>query len=145
MWIANDPSSWSVIEADAVTWCVAQYPDEGCGLVLRQGESVRFVGCENIAASSRRRHAYELDARELLLAADRGEELVAIVHSHSDGPAEFSSADRREALMPDGTPLHPGVAYVVIGIDAGHPQRVVTFEFEPSRGTFLPVWARDLA
>ena len=55
---------------------------------------------------------------DVLREADRtGERIVAIAHSHPDGGPGFSAEDRRWAA-PDGQPLLPGVAHLVISFRA---------------------------
>ena len=71
------------------------------------------------------RTAFSLDPRawlSLLREADRtGERILAIAHSHPEGGAGFSAEDRRQAA-PDGQPLLPGVAHLVIDFEGGRPQ-----------------------
>jgi proteasome lid subunit RPN8/RPN11 len=54
----------------------------------------------------------------------RGEALAALVHSHPEGPARFSDEDRRQAA-PDGIPLFPGMAHLVVAFRAGVPATAV--------------------
>jgi proteasome lid subunit RPN8/RPN11 len=61
-----------------------------------------------------------MDEKELMLALRRADEegntLLMIYHSHVDTEAYFSHADLAAALGPDGTPLYPGVAHLVIAV-----------------------------
>jgi proteasome lid subunit RPN8/RPN11 len=112
----------------------AALPDEGCAVLLAREDQVRLVPMEN---AQRRHHtrdpdafprtartAFSLDPRawlDLLREADRtGERVLALAHSHPDGGAGFSAEDRRWAA-PDGQPLLPGVAHLVIAFRGDRP------------------------
>jgi proteasome lid subunit RPN8/RPN11 len=112
----------------------AALPDEGCAVLLAREDQVRLVPMENAqgrhhgrdpdAFPRTARTAFSLDPRawlDLLREADRtGERILAIAHSHPDGGSAFSAEDRRWAA-PDGQPLLPGVAHLVIAFRAGKP------------------------
>src|SRR4029077_5827257 len=73
------------------------YPREGCGLIAGTKPSVagtRFIPMTNVAQSERE---FEMDPGELIETLrdlrNAGEELVAIYHSHPQGPAEPSKMD----------------------------------------------------
>jgi len=116
----------------AVRHLEACSPEEGCGVVLQGGAGARFVPLANAyprwAATDPAgfprdaRSAYLFEPAEwlgVLRAAEaRGEELLCIVHSHPEGPAAFSAEDRALAA-PDGIPLFPGVAHLVVGLHGG--------------------------
>src|SRR5262249_34267653 len=109
-------------------------PDEGCAVLLARGDQVRLVPMENAQARHHARDpeafprtartAFRLDPHAwlaLLREADRtGERILAIAHSHPDGGAGFSAEDRRWAA-PDGQPLLPGVAHLVIAFRGNQP------------------------
>jgi proteasome lid subunit RPN8/RPN11 len=125
------------------------YPAECCGLVLARGDgSLRFVPIANIAGTAAaagnsrrtRRDGYVMDPKALLAAlaeAERGGgRLSAIVHSHPDVGAYFSSEDRDMALGGGVEPLWPGVQYLVIsckdtGVDAAR-----LYTWDPTRIDF---------
>lgn len=82
---------------------LAAYPDEGCGLLAGVGDEV--TGVHPVTNTLRSPVAYEMDAREQLLTMlaieDAGEEIVAIFHSHPQGPPWPSATDVRQNLYPD--------------------------------------------
>lgn len=75
-------------------------PEEGCGVLLGQGdEATRFVPLRNVAAAPARAFAFD-DAEWLRVAraADaQGLELLAVAHAHVDAPAVPSGVDRAHA------------------------------------------------
>jgi [CysO sulfur-carrier protein]-S-L-cysteine hydrolase len=127
-----------VVPADVLTALVrhlaAALPDEGCAVLVGRGDRLRLVPMENAQAAHHARDpdtfpgsprtAFSLDPRAwlaLLRQTDAaGERVVAISHSHPGGVAHFSAEDRRWAA-PDGQPLLPGVAHLVIAFRQGIP------------------------
>jgi proteasome lid subunit RPN8/RPN11 len=116
----------------------AALPEEGCGVLLDGDGGLRFLPFTNAQAVHHARDpaAFPRDAQSaftvdpaawlaVLRDADaRGEEVAALVHSHPDGPAHFSDEDRRQAA-PDGIPLFPAMAHLVIAFDRGAPIQAV--------------------
>jgi len=110
-------------------------PDEGCAVLVGREDHVRLVPMENAQAAHHARdpEAFPRSARAafslaprawlaLLREVDRaGERVLAIVHSHPDGGTHFSGEDRRWAA-PDGQPLLPGVAHLVVAFSSGRPR-----------------------
>ena len=93
-------------------------PQEVCGLVAgRGGRPERVIRCTNIHATPATR--YEIDPRDQLTAFremdDRGEDLVAIYHSHPATQPYPSPTDRAEAHYPD-------VLYVLVSLRAEPPE-----------------------
>ena len=82
------------------------YPKEACGLLVGQAMAERFIPITNISVSAQE---YEMDPAELIRALrdlrDTGESLIAIFHSHPDGPAEPSQTDIRRAYYPEAAHL----------------------------------------
>ncbi|MCY1077718.1 M67 family metallopeptidase [Archangium lansingense] len=131
--------------SDVIRHLVASYPREGCGVLLRAGDSgpwrvrpLRNVQDELHAREPVRfprtsRTAYAFEPREwlgvLMEAEARGEYVACVFHSHVDGDADFSEEDRRQAT-PDGEPLLPGVSYLVIAIHSGYVRDVKIFWWE---------------
>ena len=114
------------------------YPEEGCGLVVRRADAWRFWPIANAANRYHRadpqsfpedaRKAYLLDPVEQrqawARAAREGWEVVAVVHSHCDADASFSTRDRELALAAPGRPLHPGLEYLVVSVVGGRAGEV---------------------
>ena len=106
------------------------YPEEACGLLLgaRDREASHIERCRNVQTRRKlageseldARHGFWIDERELLdalkRADERGHELKAIYHSHVDTGAYLSHTDRDAALGPEGRPLWPGVAHLVLAV-----------------------------
>ena len=93
-------------------------PEEACGLLVgRITAATRFMPLPN---SLRSETAYEIDpvllVRTLRSLRDSGDELVAIVHSHPQGPAAPSGRDRARAFYPEAAQLIVSLA------DPDHPQ-----------------------
>jgi len=109
----------------------AAYPDEGCGLLVGRGSADRFIPMKNIAASSTE---YEMDPAVLIRILrdlrQTGEQLVAIYHSHPQGPAELSRKDIDRAYYPEAAQL------VVSLADQKHPE---TGTFRIIDGAAIPI------
>ena len=99
----------------------AAHPLEGCGFIVGSVslEGERFIPMENVLASAT---AYQMDPAQLINTLkdlrDRGENVVAIYHSHPSGPARPSQSDVDRAYYPEAAhlivslaePEHPRVA-----------------------------------
>ena len=72
--------------------CLACYPAEGVGLVVRDGDSEAFVPCVNAAADPLAE--FEIAGQEYADIEDAHEEVLALVHSHPDAGTDPSDADR---------------------------------------------------
>jgi len=113
----------------------AALPDEGCAVLVGREDQVRLVPMENAQGAHHARDpqafrrsartAFSLEPRAwltVLRQADQaGERVLAIAHSHPEGPSSFSAEDRRWAA-PDGQPLLPGVAPLVVAFGGGRPR-----------------------
>ena len=78
-------------------------PNEACGLLAgRSGIAARFIPMVNSLASPT---AYEMEPGQLVAAfrtlREAGEDLIAIVHSHPNGPGHPSSRDVARAYYPE--------------------------------------------
>lgn len=119
--------------SEIISHLIAAYPNEGCGLVLRGKDGTlrvrpmenaydRYHAKDPVTFPRTSRTAYRFDSKEFLAvsreADEKGEEVSCIFHSHADVGAYFSAEDRAMAA-PDGEPLMPGVAYLVVAIDQG--------------------------
>lgn len=126
----------------------AAYPEEGCGLIVRGPGGFRVQPIENaheryragdpVSFPGSARTAYLLDPAQWLKASleaeRREEEVCCVYHSHCDAGAGFSARDRAWAA-PDGTPLLPGVVYLVVAIRGGQTAELRTCWWED--GEFL--------
>lgn len=91
-----------------------QNPDEEiCGLISsKNGGATRYYRIANTAENKAQR--FEMNGSEQIAAMkqmrERGEELMAIVHSHPDAPAIPSALDKENNNYPD-------VYYLVVSLD----------------------------
>jgi [CysO sulfur-carrier protein]-S-L-cysteine hydrolase len=111
----------------------ACYPLEGCGVLLR-GEAGgwrvrtllnaydRYHAADPVRFPRSARTAYWVEPREWLAvnreADARNEQVACLFHSHIEGVARLSAEDRH-AAAPGGTPLFPGVSYLVVNVAQG--------------------------
>ena len=69
---------------------------------------------------------YRPDPRDLVRAFremdDRGEDLVAIYHSHPASQAYPSPTDRAESADDRGAPRFPGAVYVLVSLRGDEPE-----------------------
>jgi [CysO sulfur-carrier protein]-S-L-cysteine hydrolase len=82
-------------------------PDEGCGLIVgKNGVGERFTPMKNVLGSSA---AYEMDPAELIRvlrgARESGDELIAIYHSHPEGPTTPSKTDIDHTHYPEAAQI----------------------------------------
>ena len=127
------------------------YPEECCGLLIGPLAAApsHFVRCTNVQSRRRAqgeseldaRHAFWIDEGELLgalrSAEERGEELRVVYHSHVDTPAYLSHTDLQGALTPDGLPLWPGVAHLVVSVREDGVREAALFAWDPELKRFL--------
>lgn len=120
--------------------CLTRAPAEACGLLVRNGAGrLEVVPTKNlqderhVADPDRHprtsRTAWQLDTRVVAQLAEQGRSLVAFWHSHVDTDARFS-ADDLAGAAPDGQPLYPGVAHVVVAVIAGNCSEVKVYRLE---------------
>jgi proteasome lid subunit RPN8/RPN11 len=101
--------------------CLAELPNEGCGLLAMDGdEIVKVYPTSNAEASP---SSYTVPPQEhfdaLTDAESKGWRIGGVFHSHPDGPAEMSSVDVAKAL-------EPGWIYVVVGLGGDVPDVGIT-------------------
>lgn len=117
-----------------------EYPDECCGLLIGRfaddGSEAKVV-LETMAISNARekevRHYRSLILPEELLRGERqarsqGLEIVGNYHSHPDHPARPSRFDLEHAW--------PTWSYVIVAVQKGHAQSLLSWELEPDRSHF---------
>ena len=78
--------SW---QADALSHAKASRPREACGLVVRVAGVDVYRECRNVAESD---GEFDLHSEDFAAAEDEGQ-IIAVVHSHPDGPARASDDD----------------------------------------------------
>jgi proteasome lid subunit RPN8/RPN11 len=81
----------------------SEFPREGCGLLAGSEEcATRFMPIANRLASAT---AFDMEPAELIPALrfmrESGERLLAIAHSHPNGPATLSRRDIESAFYPE--------------------------------------------
>lgn len=69
----------------------ASRPQECCGLVIRTHQHCRYIPCTNFAASPCQN--FVISPEDFLHATTNGE-ILALVHSHPEGPSSLSEADK---------------------------------------------------
>jgi proteasome lid subunit RPN8/RPN11 len=112
----------------------AQYPEEACGLISgRDGVADSLYPVENIHHSP---VAYEMEplgqVRAMLAIEAGGLDLLAIYHSHPDGPARPSATDVALAYYPDS-------AYVIISLADRERPSVRAFMIQEGQVTEIAV------
>jgi proteasome lid subunit RPN8/RPN11 len=99
--------------AQIVAHTQAGYPEEVCGLVAgRAGVAIEVYPGRNVSPTPR--VAFEMDAETLMRLVeweDAGLELLAIYHSHPQGPEEPSDTDAAKATYPDAITLIVSLAH----------------------------------
>ena len=108
---------------EIVAQCFDGLPDEACGLLggpldddgEPTGEVASVFPCRNADASAR---TYTVDSRDLIkamrAAEERGDELVAVWHSHTHTDAYPSDTDVRQAV-------EPAWMYVIVSLKHADP------------------------
>jgi len=116
------------------------YPEEGCGVVLVGAGGARVLPLRNASAGDPR-HGFAFEPREWLQlskgADAAGERVRCVFHSHVDGAAYLSAADR-EAAAPGGQALLPGVLHLVVSVRCGSADEAAAFRAKD--GEFLEEW-----
>lgn len=113
------------------------YPNEGCGLLVGQGEAVMRV-LERVPADNRRvpegaaARRYLIDPDEYRrvsrAVSQRGLEIVGVYHSHPDAAATPSAYDREHAW--------PWYCYLIVGIRRGVAREARAWRLRDDRSGF---------
>jgi 2-dehydropantoate 2-reductase len=123
--------------------------EECCGAVVEGAAQrvIRFVNVQDelharepavYTRTAESAYTPRADAYELLDAAERaGERLAVLYHSHPKSGAYFSAEDRARALF-DGEPAYPDVTYVVVS-DAWEEGEARAFRWDPRAEDFVEV------
>lgn len=75
------------LEPDIKFYLAAEYPKEGCGLII-DGKSPEFLPCENVADNATKRFQIARKVKENFAG-----KILAVVHSHADGLRCPSASD----------------------------------------------------
>ena len=90
-----------------LTHAQSEYPLEACGFF--SGSDGVVMSQHSIRNRLQSETEYEMEPTEMLAAflamEERGEELIAIYHSHPQGPAQPSSTDIAQAYYPDAVQI----------------------------------------
>ena len=120
-----------------------KYPEEGCGLVFAEPDGTfrvhpmanvydKYHGKDPVTYPRNNRTAYlfsPMEFQRLSEAADlRSARLSCIFHSHCDVGAYFSAEDIAMAA-PEGQPLFPDTAYLVVAVDRGQTTKALLFRW----------------
>jgi [CysO sulfur-carrier protein]-S-L-cysteine hydrolase len=116
------------------------YPAEGCGVILEGGAAPRVHALRNAYAGDPR-EGYAFDPHDWLAlcraAEARAERIAWVFHSHVDGGAYLSAADRAGALAGAG-PLLPGARQLIVAVVAGRAQEAAGYRWQD--GEFREEW-----
>jgi proteasome lid subunit RPN8/RPN11 len=129
--------------SEIIAHAEADYPREACGVaLLRDGNwrirpmvnaYDRYHAKDPVRFPRTSKTAYLFDPKEWLQvskeAEAQGEEIACVYHSHVDAGAYFSAEDRAMAA-PDGEPVLPSTAYLVLAVDRGLATAAKVFWWE---------------
>ena len=130
----------------------AEFPEETCGFIFRDGGLLEVRPMENIqnrlhledpgTHSRDARTAYCFEPREMLRVLDQneraGKPLCAIYHSHPDHDAYFSETDSA-AAAPFGEPSYPGVVHLVLSVRGGKFAGLKGFDWSEAESRYVEV------
>lgn len=127
--------------------CEAAYPAEACGLIIGRGKgqlvrATRVVAAPNLLAAEPGR--FELDpatrirVEKELRESGTKDRILGHYHSHPDGTAEPSAADRAAAHEPD-------LAWLIVAVSDGQAIHAQAHRLDEKRGAFRPVPLRVTA
>ena len=78
---------------DATKYLEKCFPNEGCGLLVERGGNEFFWPCKNIAANLEEEITFAINPLDFAACEDSGAEILAVIHSHTQGSADPSEAD----------------------------------------------------
>ena len=127
-----------------------RYPEECCGIVTGNSEEQNVHECKNVQNQLHgedpvgyprdARTAYTIDRDEaeriFSVAKERGEEVMAFYHSHTDHDAYFSETDK-EAQTVFGEPEFPNALYIVVSVKDGKIAHLKTFRWDSAGSDFI--------
>ena len=150
-------TDYAPIAARLAALAEAAPEQEVCGFVAAgPGGALEVVPIRNVAGEGRdspaggpgKREAFVVDPAAHLALSRRlrqeGGRIVAVYHSHVDGPARLSSSDLEGAVDGDA-PMLPGTEQIVIGLRIGKVEAIRVFAWKG--GSYAPVasWPAPLA
>lgn len=130
----------------------SEYPNECCGVILGPGDSrklTRVKVCRNAQDEYHAREpenfkrsaatAYFIDPKDLLALHKeirlKKEALRIIYHSHINAAPTFSEEDKKLALT-EGSPVYPGVGYLILSVFNGKAQEMTLYHWDPAKRDF---------
>jgi proteasome lid subunit RPN8/RPN11 len=114
----------------------AAYPDECCGFIIGSDAAARTASVVLPVDNSRERaeayHRFEITPSDFLAAeraaAEAGESVVGIYHSHPDHPAAPSDYDLENAL--------PYYSYLIVSVEGGKAGSLTSWRLRDDRSRF---------
>ncbi|MBI4790868.1 MAG: M67 family metallopeptidase [Chloroflexi bacterium] len=116
----------------------AAYPNEGVGLLLGRADGAQKTAQAALLLPNRfeadeQHHRYLVTAQDMLdgetQAEQRGLDVIGIVHSHPDHPAQASEFDREFAL--------PWYSYLIVSVPKGLPDAARAWVLADDRSRFV--------
>lgn len=129
-----------------------EYPDECCGIITGNSDKQSVHLCENIqnmlhADDPARyprdaRTAYVIERGEfdgiISSAKEKGEEIIAFYHSHTEHEAYFSEEDVAAQTV-FGEPEFPNASHVVVSVMNRKIHDIKSFMWDGNLQKFIPV------
>jgi proteasome lid subunit RPN8/RPN11 len=150
-------TDYAPIAARLAALAEADPEQEVCGFVAAgPGGALEVVPVRNVAGEGGespaggpgKREAFVVDPAAHLALSRRlrqeGGRIVAVYHSHVDGPARLSSSDLVGAVDGDA-PMLPGTEQIVIGLGLGKVEAIRVFAWRGGRYVPVASWPAPLA
>ena len=128
------------IRDEMVAHAMAELPNESCGFLAGVDGKVTHLYLVRNEEHELPTIRYVMDSQQQLQAQndidDHGWEVVAIYHSHPQGPPHPSATDRARAFLPDPASgervaVYPTAAYVIVSLQDGAHPSVRAFRLGP--------------
>lgn len=128
------------IREEMVAHAMAELPNESCGFLAGVDGKVTHLYPVRNEERELPTIRYVMDSQQQLQAQndidDHGWEVVAIYHSHPQGPPHPSATDRARAFLPDPVAgervaVYPTAAYVIVSLQDGASPSVRAFRLAP--------------
>jgi proteasome lid subunit RPN8/RPN11 len=146
----------SVVWGRLVEHAVAEYPNECCGILIRDPQgAVEVARIRNVQDEMHERDpiryprtartayaGHPADLKEALERAERpGFALVGFYHSHPDHAAYFSEEDVAQAT-PFGEPSYPDAVQIVVSVYERQVRDVKVFAWNGQRSAYVETAVR---